>query len=284
MVNLGLTDKLAMGWYWQVPASLDLVQPPLSTDAVSAAEAQLGVKLPEVYLALLRKQNGGALRATWPATYSRALRGLGPQAPSITHDGARWRPRNRTSGGWAPTRAELLIPFDGDHDWDMCFDYRKHGPRGEPAVTLVDSECEFEEPIAPSFMAYLAGLVDGMAGSTRIYGGITAEELARALAQQLGAPVPRVDGAPNGYPSWRIALRGDHQWCWVSSNRVPAGFRRNGTTNRIEASEEQALQLPEDPACTALVSCTAESKVVVAAGLAALGHVPPVSSAPACAV
>src|SRR4051812_38543444 len=118
-----LMEKRAPGWYWRVPALLDSVQPTLTDEAVSAAEAQLGVKLPPAYLALLRQQNGGYLRATWPASYSRMLHGIGPKAPSITLDQARWRPKNRSSKVWAPSQPELLIAFDGDGHWDMCFDY-----------------------------------------------------------------------------------------------------------------------------------------------------------------
>lgn len=264
-------EKHTSGWYWQVPAFLDFVQPALTDAAVSAAEAQLGVKLPDAYLVLLRQQNGGALRATWPATYSRMLQGIGPCSPSITLDQARWRPKNLTPGSWAPPQSELLIPFDGDGDWDMCFDYRKRGPRAEPEITLIDCECEFEEPIAADFLAFLAGLVDQAAMSIRIYGDVTAESVARALAQQLGAPAPRVDDCASGYASWRIALRGDHQWCWVSSNRVPAGFRRDSKTNRVVMTEETALQVPEDPECVALVSSTADARAAVSAGFTALG-------------
>jgi hypothetical protein len=266
-----LTQKLASGWFWQVPAALDLVQPALTDQAVSAAEAQLGVKLPAAYLELLRKQNGGPLRATWPATYSRVLWGIGPQAPSITCDQARFRPRHREPRHWAPAGSELLIPFDGDGDWFLCFDYRKLGAREEPAVTLLDCECEFEEPLAETFLTFLAGLVDQVATSQRIYGEVTAEGVARALAQQLGAPAPRLDNGASGYASWRIALRGDHQWCWVSANAVPVGFRRAGATDQIVMTEETGLQIPEDPACVALISSTGDARAAVAAGITALG-------------
>src|SRR3954451_23089396 len=113
-------EQRAPGWYWRVPALLDSVQPALTDELVSAAELQLGVKLPASYLALLGRQNGGYLRAAWPASYSRMLWGIGPKAPSITLDQARWRPKNRAPQAWAPSLSELLIPFDGDDHWDMC--------------------------------------------------------------------------------------------------------------------------------------------------------------------
>jgi hypothetical protein len=271
MADLTLVEKRASGWFWRVPAVLDCVQPPLTDDAVRAAEAQLGVKLPDAYVELLRQQNGGYLRASWPASYAQMLRGIGPTSPSLTLDQTEWRLANRAASGWAPTKPALLIPFDGENHWAMCFDYRKHGPLAEPRITYVDAECEEEEPVAKSFLAYLAGLVDRHAESTRIYGGTTAESVARALAQQLGAPAPRWDDFACGHGAWRIALRGDHQWCWVSANRVPASIRREGAASRGGASEETALQIPEDPACALLISATHDARKAVSEGLTALG-------------
>jgi hypothetical protein len=268
---LTLVEKQTSGWYWKVPALLDAVQPKLTEQAVSEAEAQLGVKLPESYLVLLRRQNGGYLRATWPASYSRMLRGIGPNVPSITLDQDAWRPRNLGQASWVPRKAELLIPFDGDEHWSMCFDYRKRGPQGEPSITFVDSEGQEEEPVAQSFAAFLAGLVDEHAKSARIYGEVAVESIARALAEQLGAPPPRVDQSSSAYTRWRIALKGDHQWCWVSPNRVPAGFRRAEETGEVVVTEEMAFQLPEDPECAALVSCTDDSRAAVSNGIQGLG-------------
>jgi hypothetical protein len=266
-----LAEKRASGWYWRVPALLDCVQPALTDEAVRAAEAELGVKLPEAYVELLRQQNGGYLRATWPASYAQMLRGIGSTSPSLTLDPTAWRLANRPASCWTPAKPALLIPFDGEDHWAFCFDYRKRGPLAEPGITCVDAECEVEEPVAKNFLAFLAGLVDRHADSTRIFGGTTAESVARALAQQLGAPAPRLDDFARGPGAWRIALRGDHQWCWVSANRVPARFRREGATNRWLASEEMALQIPEDPACAVLVSATHDARTAVSEGLRALG-------------
>jgi hypothetical protein len=48
------------------------------------------------------------------------------QPPTL--DGAWWRPKNADPEAWAPDGAALLIPFDGDGHWDMCFDYGSVGP------------------------------------------------------------------------------------------------------------------------------------------------------------
>jgi len=271
MTSLSLADKLASGWFWRVPSDLDLTQPALTDDAVGAAQTQLGVRLPEAYLALLKRQNGGLLRATWPASYVKAIRGIGPGQPSITRDGARWRPALLAAGAWAPPQPHLLVPFDGDEHWSICFDYRQRGPAAEPSITMVDAECEELEPVAKSFAGFLAGLVDELDECARVRGEVDAEGVARALAERLGSAAPRLDSGARGFQSWRIALPGDHQWCWVSPNRVAASFRRDAATQRLVFGEGTALQIPEDPECKVLVSRTRESAAKVDQALSALG-------------
>ena len=265
------TRALPLHWspdsYWRVPAFLDYVQPVLTTEAIAAAEAQLGVRLPTVYLALLRHQNGGYTRGSHDV--ANTIYGIGPGYPSITLDGAWWRPRNADLEAWAPERPDLLIPFDGDGHWDMCLDYRAVGPDGEPSVTFVDSECEREQAVAADFLAYLEGLVVDMSG-IRIYGEVEPEAVARRIAARLGSTDPTVDTWSHGYPTWRVALPGGtSQWCWCTPNRVPAGFRREG--NRVAVTNETALRMPDDPECAVLVSATEESVAAIAAVVAEEG-------------
>lgn len=260
--------------YWDVPAFLDYVQPKLTAKAVQEAESQLGVQLPEKYLDLLKQQNGGYLRGSWPDSVSRVLSGIGPRFPSITRDDGWWRPKNAEPEMWAPPQPDLLIPFDGDGHWDMCFDYRKHGPRREPTITFVDCECERETPITESFVDYLAGLVEEEETantSARLYGIATAEVVAKRLSRHLGTLKPTVDDFALGYPIWRIELPGKSGVICVTPNRVSAGFRRDKNKRRIIATRETALQLPDDPECTVLLYCAKESEGAVWNALIALG-------------
>ena len=272
-MNDAPSRKRYSGKYWDVPAFLDYVQPPLTDAVIAAAEKQLGVRLPATYLALLREQNGGYLRASWPGSVSRTLFGIGPGFASITRDGAWWRPKNASEGAWAPAAPDLLIPFDGDGHWDVCFDYRAHGVSHEPAVTFVDNECEREETIAESFAEYLARFVDEEAETAiRVYGRVTPETVTRRLAKHLGVGAPTMDAWAHGHPIWRIALPGKSQWCWASANLVPAGFRREGkgANTRVVVTDEMVLRIPEDPECAVLMSSTAGSASVIASALVAL--------------
>ena len=253
--------------YWAVPAYLEYVQPALTPAVIAAAEAQLGVRLPAAYLAILGAQNGGYLRRVHDI--ANTVYGIGPAFPSITLDNGWWRPKNADPDEWAPERPDLLIPFDGGGHWDMCFDYRISGPEGEPSVTFVDIENEAEKPVAADFVAYLRSLEDDTeVESVRLY-GVELSSVARALASQLGAPAPTVDSLAHGYPTWRISMPGDSEWGWCTPNRVPAGFRREG--KRVVVTEETALRIPEDPDCTVFVAATEDSRGAVSEALRALG-------------
>lgn len=69
---------------WRVPAYLPYLQPPLADEVVALAEKEIGYKLPEEYLNLLRKQNGGYIRFSLPEKVHDTIAGIGPYYPSLT--------------------------------------------------------------------------------------------------------------------------------------------------------------------------------------------------------
>jgi hypothetical protein len=248
-----LPDRFA-GWFWAAPAFLDEVHPPLRPHDVGAAQDRLGVRLPASYLALLRQQNGGTLRGGWPGTVQRRVLGIGEGAPSITEHDPWWR-LPADAAGWRPDGAPLLIPFDGDGHWDMCFDYRLAGPWSDPAVTLVDLEARSAQRVAASFFAFLEGVVDAQAEAfVRLYGGDTLDAVAARLAAVVGAPVEDLGQLAFGHRVLRLAMPGRHEWVWLQENRVPCGFRRVG--RRVALTDATTLRLPEDPDATVLLSST----------------------------
>jgi hypothetical protein len=246
------------GWFWSAPAYLDYVQPPLTDAVVAAAESQLGVTLPAAYLALLRQQNGGYLRGSVPELGANQVLGIGPGWASITDDHAWWRAKD--FDGFVPDGRDLLIPFHGDGHWDLCFDYRLCGPTGEPSIAHVDVEGEAVETVADSFTDLLADLEDELATAIHIRGP-DLDEVAAALAGPLGAVAEDLGSFDYGYRTLRFALPGRHQWCWLSPNRVPAGFRRVGA--KVFTTPETALRMRERPDCTVLVDCTDASREAV---------------------
>ncbi|WP_433060543.1 SMI1/KNR4 family protein [Dactylosporangium sp. CS-033363] len=255
---------------WSVPAYLPFVQPPLTEGAVRAAEEQLGVRLPAAYLAMLAVQNGGYLRATWPGLPHEGLSGIGPHVPSITLDGAWWRPPVEDDDMWVPDGAARLIPFDGGGHWDLCWDYRECGPDGEPAVVYVDVDGESVSPVAGDFDMFLAGLVDeAEASALRVRAGVGLDELAAALGEELGCAFVDLGEWAHGYRQLHARLAGGAQ-VWLGENRVPAGFHREG--RQVVVTTETALRLPADPRCTIVVETADDEDGVVRTALKSAGY------------
>jgi hypothetical protein len=255
---------------WAVPAFRPYVQPPLTAAAVRDAERYFGVRLPAGYLAMLAVQNGGYLRATWPDLPHRGLDGIGPTYPSLILDDAWWRAPGAAEEMWVPPGLALLIPFDGDGHWDLCFDYRVSGPHAEPAVTYLDVETEKEAPVADSFDAFLDGLVDELETTAfRIRADVSLDVFAQTFTAASGYEFEDAGNWDHGYRQLRARLD-NGAWLWLSANRVPAGFDRDGT--RVIATPQTALRLPTDPACHLVVECTPDATETTQAVLRAIGH------------
>jgi len=138
--------------------------PPLTERAVAEAQHVLGVTLPPELLDLLALQNGGYTqgfahpmwqRTTWAEDHIPLddLSGILPwdaespmnlfRTPELTVE-------------WGLPPKQVLLSGDG-HYW-ITLDYRS-GP--EPSVAWIDVECGEDMQIAPSFGAFLNGLVPG---------------------------------------------------------------------------------------------------------------------------
>lgn len=146
--------------FWDETAALP---PLLSTELVRQAEQQLGLRLPPALLALLTQQNGGYTRGfVYPMTHPTSwaenhvpfdeLFGLLP--PSDTGSVSILDTAYLTQEWELPEKQVLL---SGDGHWFITLDYR-HG--SEPRVAWIDTELDQDVPVAASFPAFLAGLVD----------------------------------------------------------------------------------------------------------------------------
>lgn len=137
--------------------------PPLTDEMVSAAEAALGVTLPPELIALLKIQNGGytqdfaypmAQATSWAADHV-PLPDLGgivldlgfPTAQNLLHSAD-------MSEEWGLPEKQILLSGSGAY-W-LTLDYRK-GP--VPTVAWIDVDTDEDTQVAPSFAAFLAGLV-----------------------------------------------------------------------------------------------------------------------------
>ena len=134
---------------WERPKYLPYVQPALTDDIILAAESKIGYRLPKEYIELLKMQNGGYIRFTLKDTSHSQIYGIGQYYPSITS--FEWL---NDYEGTLSFKLEGLFPFDGDGHWSICLDYRKN--KTEPEITSIDTESDFEKPIAKSFKEYLS--------------------------------------------------------------------------------------------------------------------------------
>jgi len=206
---------------WSVPAYLPYLQPPLTDEVIASAESHIGFKLPNEYLDLLRKQNGGYIRFSLPETVHRSIAGIGPNFPSLTEF------------DWDEYQDSVsyplhgLVPFDGDGHWHLCLDYRKNPTT--PAITYADVECDSQSHIADSFADYLDMLRISVDDDQYVLEGVSEiEKLKGDLSRHLGVPFNPTETWNHGYPTERAPLGSDDdpQWLWISPNTVRRGFVR----------------------------------------------------------
>ncbi len=205
---------------WGVPAYLPYLQPALTDEAVASAEEEIGYRLPEAYLNLLRKQNGGYIRYSLPETVHDTIAGIGAHFPSLT--GFDWEEFQEH----VSYPLQGLVPFDGDGHWHLCLDYREN-PRA-PAITLADIECDRATHVADSFAAYLAMLRIRIDDEHVLESVSDIEKLMADLSLLFGVRFDPPDTWAHGYPTRRARLGTEEnpQWLWISPNTVPRGFVR----------------------------------------------------------
>ena len=150
--------------FWDDTVDLEVFAPLTPAD-VACAESVLGVRLPVQYVELLKVQNGGyvshefdALPTDVPTSWAedhvwfRTLAGIGPADawPAVTMNAGlldEWK---------MPTG---LVPLSGDGHFWIALDYRGRAPDDEPSVVWYDNEVDEDLTIAPSFLAFVEGLV-----------------------------------------------------------------------------------------------------------------------------
>lgn len=205
---------------WKVPAYWPYLQPPLTDEALMAAEDHIGYRLPAALIELLRRQNGGYIRYCLPGKVHHVIAGIGPHFPSLTNF------------DWTEVQDDVsfplqgLIPFDGDGHWHLCLDYRDHP--ATPPVTYIDVECDEQTRIADSFSHYLGQLHLDTGNALATEPIADSATLITALSEALGVKFDAPDTWAEGYPTLRAALgtQANPQWLWISPNRVVRGFVR----------------------------------------------------------
>ena len=141
--------------------------PPVTPDAVGAAEVSLCVRLPASYVALLGERNGGSPnRRCFPTPFPTSWAPDHISIDAILGIGGEWGIDSEDLGshymvaewGYPDVGVAICAMPSGGHDTVML-DYRECGSEGEPAVAYVDEDRDPRQ-IASSFQAFVDGLID----------------------------------------------------------------------------------------------------------------------------
>jgi thermostable 8-oxoguanine DNA glycosylase len=225
-------------YIWSSPKYLPYLQPVLTEEMIKEAETKIGYKLPKEYLELLTIQNGGYIRYTIAETPHSQISGIGHYYPSIT------------DFEWLKEYEDLsyeidgLFPFDGDGHWNICLDYRKN--KDEPEITYIDTEIDFEKPIAKNFKEYIEKLVIEIENECVIETDLSIEEILKLISATIDSNFNEPDLFAHGYPIY--STKYNDNLVWVSPNKVPSGFVRKGHERYDELKEQmefQSLRFPE---------------------------------------
>lgn len=136
--------------------------PPLTEDAVAEAHRILGLTLPPDLIKILTVQNGGYTqgfahrmrqRTTWAEDHV-PLDDLSGILPRDTDSPMNLVRTPEMTAEWGLPPRQVLLSGDG-HYW-ITLDYRSGL---EPSVAWIDVECGEDMQIAPTFGAFLNGLV-----------------------------------------------------------------------------------------------------------------------------
>ena len=141
--------------------------PPADMDMVRSAERKLGVRLPQSYIRLLLRRNGGVLlkqcvRTAWPTSWAgdhfrvRALLGVGAKGIDSEEGGG----SDDLIEEWGYPKIGVVIcdTPSGGHDTVML-DYTSCGPEGEPAVVYIDED-RLPRRVAVSFQEFVDRLTE----------------------------------------------------------------------------------------------------------------------------
>lgn len=188
--------------YWAAPEYRQPL-PPATEEQIAGAEETLGVRFPSTLRTMFAERNGGALRGYHnDSTQHHAIRSITADHMGIDRNNPWWLDDEY----WQPEPPlELLVPMTGDGHSDLCLDYRRCGPSGEPEVWLIQQEGP-ETLIATSFDEFLDHIVD--VHPTEILSNQSnVEQVADQLAAALGVNVKHFDHFSSVHAKHSLVVR-----------------------------------------------------------------------------
>ena len=144
--------------------------PELTDEMILAVEQELGYKLPESYIWLMKQRNGGFLKKTdfllgyelpivGDRTMMRMLYQITTKDSFCAINGEYGTKFLIEDWGYPDIGVAIGVGFFGEHEL-FFLDYRACGPQGEPKVSHVDQECNYRITVlAENFEEYIRKLV-----------------------------------------------------------------------------------------------------------------------------
>ena len=137
---------------------------PLDDESIKKTEEQLGFKLPESYIYLMKKHNGGLLQKTYLAMKNtdgfwdlEGIYGIGDKYYSINY-------QNKDKANFEENLISICSSNSGHSN--IYLDYSECGPQGEPRVIAIDNELDIEDlnitpyVLAKNFEDFISRLCD----------------------------------------------------------------------------------------------------------------------------
>jgi hypothetical protein len=137
--------------------------PPLTDKMIEQAESELGVKLPDSFLDLLKIQNGGYTKGfafpitektSWADNHVPLTELFGIVLEKKSNSGHNIMQTEYMVKEWGLPEKQVLL--SGDGHWWITLDYRQNE---NPSVRWIDLECSEDIHIADSFEDFIIGLV-----------------------------------------------------------------------------------------------------------------------------
>lgn len=149
-------------------AKREYVDVPLTDGVLLEVEKELGYKLPQAYVQLSKKQNGGMpLKTCYPTTKASswaqdhvALTGIFSIGKNKTYSLCGQLGSKFWIKEWGYPAIGVYFADCPSAGHDMfCLDYRQCGPKGEPQVVHINQENDYEIVVlAKDFKTFVEGL------------------------------------------------------------------------------------------------------------------------------
>lgn len=150
--------------------ALEYTDDPLTAEKVATVQKELGYKLPDAYIALMKRKNGGAPkksshRTQEPTSWAEdhvAITGIYSISSGKRYSLCGTHGSNFWVEEWGYPSIGVYFADCPSAGHDMiCLDYRLCGPRGEPIIVHVDQESDYQVTfVAENFESFIRGLAD----------------------------------------------------------------------------------------------------------------------------